>query len=116
MIMDIRAQVHRKSGSIMGGIGRALVVLCTSAILAQEVTEESRAETSVIQLDETIVSGNQELPKVLYIVPWQQPDGVPDFQLSPQLSDLRILRRLYPPAYRRELKYYQLLKASSTEK
>ena len=27
----------------------------------------------VIQLDETVISGNQELPKVLYILPWREP-------------------------------------------
>ena len=27
-----------------------------------------------LDLDRTEVTGNQELPKVLYIVPWQKPD------------------------------------------
>ncbi|MBV1906699.1 MAG: hypothetical protein KUG75_11520 [Pseudomonadales bacterium] len=70
----------------------------------------------VIRMQETVVSGNQELPKVLYLVPWQQPTGFPEITLEPELSELQVFRRLYPPAYRRELKYYQLLQTASTEK
>ena len=71
---------------------------------------------NVIRMQETVVSGNQELPKVLYLVPWQQPTGFPEITLEPELSELQVFRRLYPPAYRRELKYYQLLQTASTEK
>lgn len=61
----------------------------------------------VIQLDETVISGNQELPKVLYIVPWQQPEGLPEIELSTDFAELELFRRLYPPAYRRELTYFE---------
>jgi hypothetical protein len=64
-------------------------------------------DTKVIELDETVISGNQELPKVLYIVPWQQPDGLPDIELSTQFEEVELFRRLYPPAYRRELAYFE---------
>ena len=69
-----------------------------------------------IRLEETFVSGNQELPKVLYIVPWKQPGGIPDLTLKTEAPELQIFRRLYPPEYRRELKYYELLTAADTEK
>ncbi len=69
----------------------------------------------VIRLDETIISGNQELPKVLYIVPWKEPDGMPNIDLDPEFTELQVFRRLYPPAYRRELNYYELLNAVETE-
>ncbi len=65
-----------------------------------------------IRLDETVISGNQELPKVLYIVPWQDPSGIPSIELDPNFTEHEVFRRLYPPAYQRELKYYDLLKAS----
>jgi len=73
------------------------------------------AGSRTIRLDETLVSGNQELPKVLYIVPWQKPDGIPDITLEAEAPELQVFRRLYPPEYRRELKYYELLKAAETE-
>ena len=69
----------------------------------------------MIRLDETIISGNQELPKVLYIVPWKEPDGMPNIDLDPEFTELQVFRRLYPPAYRRELNYYELLNAVETE-
>ncbi len=69
----------------------------------------------VIRLDETVISGNQELPKVLYIVPWKDPDGMPGIELEPEFTELQVFRRLYPPAYRRELNYYELLNAVETE-
>ncbi|MCZ6887194.1 MAG: hypothetical protein O7H39_01770 [Gammaproteobacteria bacterium] len=65
--------------------------------------------TGYIQLDETVIQGNQELPKVLYIVPWREPDGLPDIELKAQFTELEVFRRLYPPAYRRELDYYSTL-------
>ncbi len=77
--------------------------------------QAKRAPAGVIELDQTVISGNQELPKVLYIVPWQQPDGLPEIELEPEFTELEVFRRLYPPAYRRELKYYELLNSASQE-
>ena len=76
---------------------------------------EDKAEDGYIQLDETVISGNQELPKVLYIVPWKEPSGMPNIELDPEFAESQVFRRLYPPAYRRELNYYQLLEASEEE-
>jgi hypothetical protein len=71
---------------------------------AQAPGEPAAPAPGVIKLDETVISGNQELPKVLYIVPWQ-PQGLPDIELSTGFSEMELFRRLYPPAYRRELAY-----------
>ena len=71
--------------------------------------------TGYIQLDETVIQGNQELPKVLYIVPWREPDGLPDIELKAQFTELEVFRRLYPPAYRRELDYYSTLELGEPE-
>jgi hypothetical protein len=77
------------------------VSLLTAAVWAAEMP------APVIELDETVISGNQELPKVLYIVPWQQPDGLPEIELDTEFSEQGLFRRLYPPAHRRELGYSQ---------
>ena len=69
----------------------------------------------VIQLDETVISGNQELPKVLYILPWQQPGGLPDIELQAEFTEIEVFRRLYPPAYRRELEYFDTLDGINDE-
>jgi len=38
-----------------------------------------------IELEATIISGNQELPKVLYIVPWQDPSHLPTARMDPDV-------------------------------
>lgn len=65
--------------------------------------------SGVLQLDQTVISGNQELPKVLYILPWREPQGLPDIEIQAEFTEAEIFRRLYPPAYRRELSYFETL-------
>lgn len=84
-----------------------LVVFLVAASFAH--AEEPRMPAGVIQLDETVISGNQELPKVLYILPWREPDGLPDIELEMEFIETDVFRRLYPPAYRRELSYFKTL-------
>jgi hypothetical protein len=47
-----------------------------SAIIAADVTRRERGNQVMdeLELDRTEVTGNQELPKVLYIVPWKKAD------------------------------------------
>ena len=65
--------------------------------------------SGVVQLDETVISGNQELPKVLYILPWREPQGLPEIEIEAEAVSAEVFRRLYPPAYRRELTYFETL-------
>ena len=70
------------------------------ALLALPVAAQDRAE-----IDRTRITGNRELPKVLYIVPWKKPSpgdlsgrpsgGVLDEALSPVDRDV----------FRRQLQY-----------
>jgi hypothetical protein len=80
------------------------------------LADEGQMPAGVIKLDETVISGNQELPKVLYIVPWQQPDGLPEIELKTEFAEVELFRRLYPPAYRRELGYYEASQATTDSK
>ena len=77
--------------------------------------ESSEMPRGVIRLDETVISGNQELPKVLYILPWRDPNGLPDIELDASYSEMDVFRRLYPPAYRRELTYFESLETNSPD-
>jgi hypothetical protein len=100
-----------------------LLILLGSAAIAEETAENpaeeapARSQTpqGVIRLDETVISGNQELPKVLYILPWRDPNGLPEIELDAQYSEMDVFRRLYPPAYRRELTYFESLQTDSLE-
>lgn len=91
-------------------IRNALLTMSLAALSAASAMADAERR-GVIRLNETIISGNQELPKVLYIVPWKDPDGMPNIELDPEFAELEVFRRLYPPAYRRELNYYELLNA-----
>ncbi|MGE0622247.1 MAG: hypothetical protein AB7I04_03220 [Pseudomonadales bacterium] len=86
-------------------------LLMSTVAFAEEAAESPRG---VIRLDETVISGNQELPKVLYILPWRDPSGLPEIELDARYSELDVFRRLYPPAYRRELTYFESLDAAKS--
>lgn len=90
-----------KSGAVF------FLLLTVNTVAAQE--------RGRIELDETVISGNQELPKVLYILPWQEPDGLPELDVDAAFSEVDVFRPLYPPAYRRELNYYRTLESVVTE-
>ena len=76
---------------------------------AQSSAQVADFAGGVLQLDETVISGNQELPKVLYILPWREPQGLPDIEIQAEFTEAEVFRRLYPPAYRRELGYFETL-------
>lgn len=76
---------------------------------AKSTPQVAQSAGGFLQLDETVISGNQELPKVLYILPWREPQGLPDIEIQAEFTEAEVFRRLYPPAYRRELGYFDTL-------
>jgi len=86
-----------------------ILILSMLAICGFLRAEAAELPVGVIRLDETVISGNQELPKVLYILPWREPGGLPDIELETEFIETDVFRRLYPPAYRRELSYFKTL-------
>ena len=112
--MTTRARILTlcRRSALLGAISCGL----TLASVAAEPENREPAGTmpaGKIELDETVISGNQELPKVLYIVPWQQPDGLPEIELRTDFAEVELFRRLYPPAYRRELAYFEAATAKA---
>ncbi len=98
----------------------ALVLIAPSVFAIGEASNQQENEVQnekpvaempqgVVQLDETVISGNQELPKVLYILPWREPQGLPDIEIQAEFTEAEVFRRLYPPWYRRELQYFDTL-------
>ncbi len=85
----------------------ALIWSCGSAFAGPDADPKPNGH---VRLDETVISGNQELPKVLYIVPWQDPSGIPKIELDPNFTEHEVFRHLYPTTYRRELEYYDAMK------
>ena len=101
-------------GLLLAGCLAALPLNAKEAAQDNEIEQESlpqvaQSPAGVLQLDQTVISGNQELPKVLYILPWREPQGLPDIEIQAEFTEAEVFRRLYPPAYRRELGYFETL-------
>jgi hypothetical protein len=83
-----------------------VLMLVTAAAFAQD-----GATPATLDLGTTSITGNQELPKVLYIVPWKTSDlgelvGRPVNTLLDE-----VLAPIDPEVFERQLDYYTLLEA-----
>jgi hypothetical protein len=69
-----------------------------------------------LQLDTTQITGNQELPKVLYIVPWKRSD-LGDLLGKPANSLIdEVLQPVDRDVFRRENRYYDAVKPDAADK
>lgn len=84
---------------IMFQLTLSLMLLSTMAFI--------QAETR-IEMQGTTVIGNQELPKILYIVPWKK-SGLPDMR-RPPIAQLvqEVLAPLDREEFRREIYYHHV--------
>jgi hypothetical protein len=72
---------------------------------------QRKPDADRVDLDTTTVTGNQELPKVMYIVPWKKSD-IGDLSGKPPGSLLdEVLAPVDRDVFRREVRYYDALKA-----
>ena len=72
----------------------------------QPAAPVKRAQGDRVTLDTTIVTGNRELPKVLYIVPWKKAD-LGDLPAQPFNTLLdEVLTPVDRDVFRREVTYY----------
>jgi hypothetical protein len=111
---------------ILGFVSLALIFGLQANLYAQNVPDSSvspaenesrRIESSSEQLDRlelgsSIIKGNAELPKVLYIVPWQSAgadglDGGPIYSLLDQ-----VLKPLDRDVFLRHIDYFEQLSSS----
>lgn len=66
-----------------------------------------------LELDTTQITGNRELPRVLYVVPWKRPD-LGDLSGKPVNSLLdEVLAPVDRDVFRRQNRYYDALKPDS---
>lgn len=81
------------------------LLMASLLILSQTV----KAERIIMQ--GTAIIGNQELPKILYIVPWKKSE-LPDLS-EPPLESLidEALKPIDRSVFRRQVEYYQALNA-----
>jgi hypothetical protein len=87
----------------------------TSARGTPAPTPRAKNASDRVDLDPTTVTGNQELPKVMYIVPWKKSD-IGDLGGKPMNSLLdEVLAPVDRDVFRREVIYYQAIKAAAPE-
>jgi len=85
-----------------------------AAVPTAPPTSTSRA-MDTLDLGTTSITGNQELPKVLYIVPWKKSD-LGDLVGRPVTTLLdEVLAPVDPEVFERHLNYYETLHGVSQE-
>ena len=92
-------------------LSMTLVVLSIAGISGNAQAEEA----NTIYMDETYISGNQELPKVLYILPWKNQQGEAVPAMNPILVNERVMAPIYPHEYRLEMSYRALIADRTSE-
>ena len=99
-----------RSGTTSQQLAVALLVLCLSVILTSGAWAADRLE-----LDATAIKGSRELPKVLYIVPWQNARlGALSGGAGSSSFDTG-LEALDRDVFRRQVQYYGMLHGGAGE-
>jgi hypothetical protein len=84
-----------------------------AATQTQPAASGRRAQNDRLDLDTTIVTGNRELPKVLYIVPWKKAD-LGDLPAQPFNTLLdEVLTPVDRDVFRREVTYYDVVSSGA---
>ena len=117
--VDTSAQLEPAvdTSAASAGAGEEIEPAVSSAALATDVTREERSGYVMdsIDLGRTEITGNSELPTVLYIVPWQKSDPG-DMQGKPVNTLLdEVLAPLDREEFIREVNYYRDLNGVSDE-
>jgi hypothetical protein len=96
------------SGSNAGPAGNA------TPANAPPAAARARAQDR-LELDTTQITGNRELPRVLYVVPWKRPD-LGDLTGKPANSLLdEVLAPVDRDVFKRQNRYYDALKPDAAE-
>ena len=84
-----------------------------SILLAIFITTGAIAQQR-LEMEGTSITGNKELPKVLYIVPWKSTETV-NFPSPPVESIMdQTLKPLDRNAFRRQIRYHDAIFSTST--
>jgi hypothetical protein len=103
----------------------AMLLAAATAMAQEQASEpvpppplprESRFTTiDRLELETTSITGNRELPKVMYIVPWKKAD-LGDLSGKPARSLIdEVLAPVDRDVFRREVGYYEALAASQAK-
>jgi hypothetical protein len=85
----------------------------TAADRSAPVTRRASNAADRLELDTSVVTGNRELPKVLYIVPWKKAD-LGDLPAQPFNTLLdEVLTPVDRDVFRREVTYFEAVNEST---
>jgi hypothetical protein len=102
-------RLHARHGIGCGRHGAAALAATLLVASAQAADPPAPPAAERMDLDPTAIRGNQELPKVLYIVPWKDPGlGEPDGRPLGSLID-EALEPVDREVFRRQMRYYDQL-------
>lgn len=102
-------QTFFKHSLIKHRLFKRSVKQCAWALLFLAGSATQSLAQEVIEIEGTSIRGNQELPQILYLVPWQEPDIR---ALTEAKSNLALQAPLAPIErydYLRQLNYHQML-------
>lgn len=96
-------------------VNALISLLLGMALSNSSIAEEQpvKKEGSVITIETATIRGNQELPTVLYLVPWQPPKI--NLLPSSQTADLnkQVIEKLERDSFRRLLHYHQQFRTAN---
>ena len=73
----------------------------------EPVARQAGGQVDRLELDSSAVTGNQELPRVLYIVPWKE-SGIGELQGKPVNSLLdEVLAPIDRDVFQRQVRYFE---------
>lgn len=105
----------------MKTLSACVIMLSAAAAGAQDAPPPDETGTAVtaatqrLELDTTTVTSNRELPKVLVIVPWKNPETV-ELTGRPLASLVEeALSPIDPDVFRRQVDYYNALEAADED-
>jgi hypothetical protein len=83
------------------------LIFATTILPSSVMSQENKVDLEVKELSGISIIGNQEAPKSLYIIPWQNSEvGVATSLQSGLFDDS--MRPLYKEVFLRELNFYEL--------
>ncbi len=103
------AAAQKSSGSGQQGVSKPPDAATSAASARPNAPAPNSRAMDTLDLGTTSITGNQELPKVLYIVPWKKSD-LGDLVGRPVNTLLdEVLEPVDPEVFQRHLSYYDAL-------
>ena len=94
----------------------AVLLISGTAAWSEEAVESKAAgQLDRLQLDASAITGNQELPRVMYIVPWKE-SGIGELSGKPVNSLLdEVLAPIDREVFGRQVRYFDQLYGNTAE-